>query len=203
MRALFSSIVGFFLTPGGLLVMGALDLSLLFFLPLGIDFAVIVVTARRPELFWLYALLATLGSVIGAMGTFWVGSKVGEHGLTRIIPESRLEQVTERITGRATIGIAALGIIPPPFPFKLFVLASGALGIRFVPFIAAVAGVRFGRFMAEAGLAAVYGQRILDWMHSTVVDRGRRGGTDHPCNRRDGDIGRRPLSSRAEERLTR
>ena len=43
--------------------MGALDSSLIFFLPLGIDFAVIILAARKPELFWLYALLATAGSV--------------------------------------------------------------------------------------------------------------------------------------------
>ena len=38
----------------------------------------LLVSARRPELFWLYALLATLGSVIGAAGTFWIGKKAGD-----------------------------------------------------------------------------------------------------------------------------
>ena len=37
MRSFFYSLLGYFLTPAGLLVMGALDSSLIFFLPLGID----------------------------------------------------------------------------------------------------------------------------------------------------------------------
>ena len=75
MKAIFNSLIGYFLTPAGVLVMGALDASLVFFLPLGIDFVVIIMTARNPELFWLYALLATAGSVIGAGGTYWLGER--------------------------------------------------------------------------------------------------------------------------------
>ena len=62
MRSLFSSLLGYFLSPAGLLVLGALDASLIFYLPLGIDFVVIILTARKPELFWLYALLASVGT---------------------------------------------------------------------------------------------------------------------------------------------
>ena len=66
MRAAFFAFLGYFLTIPGIVLMGVLDASLVFFLPLGIDFVVILMTARRPEWFWLYALLATVGSVIGA-----------------------------------------------------------------------------------------------------------------------------------------
>ena len=62
MKSIFYSLLGYFLTPVGVLFMGALDASLVFFLPLGIDFVVIIMTARKPELFWLYALLASAGS---------------------------------------------------------------------------------------------------------------------------------------------
>ena len=61
MRGLFYSFLGYFLTLPGVVVMGALDSSLVFFLPLGIDFVVILLAARKPELFWLYAILATIG----------------------------------------------------------------------------------------------------------------------------------------------
>src|SRR3954464_3064746 len=104
--------------------MGILDASMVFFLPLGIDFVVILMTARKPELFWLYALLATLGSVIGAGLTFWIGRKVGEHGLSRFIKPSRLKRVEQRVSQKAAVSVAALAIIPPPFPFTAFVLTS-------------------------------------------------------------------------------
>jgi membrane protein YqaA with SNARE-associated domain len=166
MKALFNALIGYFLTPLGVLLMGALDASLVFFLPLGIDFVVIIVTARRPEFFWLYALLATAGSLIGAGGTYWVGRKVGQHGLARLIKPSTLRRVERRVTHSAAMSIAALGIIPPPFPFTAFVLASGAFGLNPWTFLSALGGVRLARFLVEAGLAARYGSGILAWMES-------------------------------------
>ncbi len=170
MRSIFYSLLGYFLTPIGLVAMGALDASLIFFLPLGIDFAVIILAARKPELFWLYAVLASTGSVIGAMVTFWIGRKLGEHGLTLLIKPSRLERVRNRVSRHAGVGVAVLGIIPPPFPFTAFVLASGAVGGHPWSFFATLAGVRTMRFLAEAGLAALYGRRILAWMKSTTFE---------------------------------
>ena len=170
MRAFFYSLLGYFLTPWGIVLMGALDSSLIFFLPLGIDFAVIILSARKPELFWLYALLATAGSLLGAMLTFWIGRKVGEHGLTLLMKPSRLERVRSRVGQHAGVGVAALGIIPPPFPFTAFVLASGAFGANRWTFFTTLAGVRVVRFLAEGGLSAVYGRRILSWMQSTVFE---------------------------------
>ena len=108
--------------------MGALDASLVFFLPLGIDFVVIVMTARKPELFWLYALLATAGSLTGAAGTYWIGKKAGEKGLTRFVSPRRLERVKAARQPRRATSMAGLALIPPPFPFTPFVLVSGALG---------------------------------------------------------------------------
>ena len=170
MRSLFNSLLGYFLTPGGLVLMAALDSSLIFFLPLGIDVAVIVLAARKPELFWLYALLATAGSVLGALVTFWIGRKAGEHGLTLLIPPARLERVRRRVSHHAGVGVAALGLIPPPFPFTAFVLASGAFGGGAWSFFTTLAAVRALRFGAEAALAALYGRRILVWMQSTVFE---------------------------------
>ena len=168
MRSLFYSLLAYFLTPAGLVLMAALDSSLIFFLPLGIDFAVIILAARKPELFWLYALLAVVGSLIGAMVTFWIGRKIGEHGLTLLIKPSRLARVKERVSQHAAVSVGALAIIPPPFPFTAFVLASGAFGGNPWAFFTTLAGVRLVRFAAEAGLAALYGKRILTWMESVV-----------------------------------
>ena len=172
MKALFQSLLSYFLTPGGLVLMGALDSSMVFFLPLGIDFVVIILSARHPELFWMYAPLATAGSVIGAGFTFWIGRKVGEHGLSRLIPPKRLERIQERVGQKAAVSIAALAIIPPPFPFTAFVLTSGAFRANAWAFFATLAAVRLLRFGVESALAARYGRRVLQVMESptfTVV----------------------------------
>ena len=164
-RAFFFSILGYFLTPAGIVFMGILDASMVFFLPLGIDFVVIVMTARKPELFWLYALLATAGSLIGAAGTFWIGKKAGETGLTRFVHPKRLDRVKARVS-RGAVVIAGLALIPPPFPFTPFVLASGALGMNAWTFFSALAVARAFRFGVEAALASRYGRGILRWMET-------------------------------------
>ena len=172
MRTLFYSFLGYFLTPAGLLVMGVLDSSLVFFLPLGIDFVVILLAARKPELFWLYAILATTGSVLGSAFTFWIGRKVGKVGLQRFIKPSRLERVQQRVGQSAAVTVGSLAIIPPPFPFTAFVLTSGACQVNAWTFLVTLAGVRALRFAAESGLAAYYGRGIIAWMKSptfTVV----------------------------------
>jgi membrane protein YqaA with SNARE-associated domain len=166
MRSFFYSLLGYFLTPAGLLVLAALDSSLIFFLPLGIDFAVVILAARNSQLFWLYALIATAGSVAGAAFTFWIGHKIGDHGLTKLIKPSRLKRVQQRVGHSAAVSVAALGIIPPPFPFTAFVLTSGAWHVNAWTFLTTLAAVRFLRFLIEAGLAARYGRRILIWMQT-------------------------------------
>jgi len=170
MRSFFYSLLAYFLTPVGLLVMAALDSSLIFFLPLGIDFAVIVLAARKTELFWMYAVLATVGSVVGAAFTFLIGHKIGEHGLTKLIKPSRLKRVRQRVGTSAAVSVAALGIIPPPFPFTAFVLTSGAAHVNAKTFLTTLAGVRFLRFLLEAALAARYGRRILIWMRTPTFE---------------------------------
>ena len=168
MRALFYSFLGYFLTPAGLVVMGALDSSMVFFLPLGIDFVVIILAARKPELFWLYAILATVGSLVGAALTFWIGRQVGEHGLARFVRPSRLKRVQEKVGHSAAVTVASLAIIPPPFPFTAFVLTSGACHVNAWTFFLTLAGVRTLRFAAESALAAYYGRGILGWMQSST-----------------------------------
>jgi membrane protein YqaA with SNARE-associated domain len=165
MRAFFFSILGYFLSPLGLVVMGALDASVVFFLPLGIDFVVILMAARKPEWFWLYALLATFGSVAGAAGTFWIGRKAGEKGLSRFVSPRRLKGVKTQVD-KGVFVVAGLALIPPPFPFTPFVLASGAFGMNSWSFFGALVLARALRFGVEGGLAALYGRGVLRWMRT-------------------------------------
>jgi membrane protein YqaA with SNARE-associated domain len=163
MRAFFFSVLGYFLSPLGIVFMGVLDASMVFFLPLGIDFVVIIMAARKPDIFWLYALLATAGSLLGAAGTYWVGKKAGEKGLSRFVSPRRLKRVRARVDSGAFV-VAAMALIPPPFPFTPFVLVSGALGMNPWSFFTALAGARALRFGVEAALASHYGSGILRWM---------------------------------------
>jgi membrane protein YqaA with SNARE-associated domain len=164
----FLSLLGYFWSPAGLVVLGALDASVIFFLPLGIDFVLVLLSAQRPSLFWAYALSATAGSLLGAAATYWIGHKVGEKGLARWVGASRLKRVQQRMSSKAAPGVGLLGIIPPPFPFTAFVLASGAFALDAWKLLGTLAVMRLLRFGAEASLAARFGHGITAWMESTV-----------------------------------
>lgn len=168
MRSLVSSLLGAFLTPAGLVTLAVLDSTLIFFLPLGIDVVLVLLAARNPGLFWAYALGATAGSIVGALATYWIGRKIGEDGLSRWVGRGRVERVRSRVSSKAAPSVAALGLMPPPFPFTAFILASGAFALDAWPFMMTLAITRGARFSAEAALAARFGERILAWMESTA-----------------------------------
>lgn len=166
MIGFFRSLFGFFLTWWGAFLMGVLDSSMLFFLPFGIDALVIYLAARDEKLFWLYPLLATAGSVAGAAVTFWIGRKLGEAGLERIVPHDRLERLRDRVRDSGAVAMAVPALLPPPFPLTPFILTCGALDVSKWHFFGTFGSVRLLRFGAEAVLALLYGAGILRVLQS-------------------------------------
>ena len=157
---------GTFASVSGVLILGILDSTLIFFLPLGIDAVVILMAARNTQMAWLYPLLATAGSLIGSGLTYWLGRKLGEHGLSRFIPAGRLQFVRKRLRTHGAFTVAALSLIPPPFPFTPFVLTSGALHFSRFRLFPSLALARLLRFGIEAALAVKYGNALVYWMKS-------------------------------------
>jgi membrane protein YqaA with SNARE-associated domain len=168
MRALVHWIVGTFASPLGIVVLAALDSTLFFSLPFGIDTAVIILAAQLRRTAWIVPLLATGGSIGGAALTFWMGVKIGEKSLDRFVSPRRLKKIQKRVRTSGAVALAVLDLVPPPFPFTPFVLAAGALEVRPVTFFATLAVCRLVRFGAEAWLAALYGPRILHWLDSDI-----------------------------------
>jgi membrane protein YqaA with SNARE-associated domain len=168
MRALSHWIIALCASPAGVVVLAALDSTLFFSLPFGIDAAVIILAARMRELWWLVPLLATAGSVAGAALTFWMGVKIGEQGLERWVPRKRLAAIRVRVREKGAIALAVLDLIPPPFPFTPFVLAAGALDVTPRTFFVTLTVCRVFRFGLEAALALVYGNRIMSLLESAL-----------------------------------
>ncbi|HEV3139698.1 MAG TPA: VTT domain-containing protein [Vicinamibacterales bacterium] len=169
MRSFSTWIIGLFASTSGVVVLGALDSTLFFSLPFGIDAVVIILAAQMADLAWVVPLLATAGSLAGAWLTFWMGIKIGEKGLDRYIAENRLERIRARIRRSGALALAVLDLIPPPFPFTPFVLAAGALEVKSTTFFATLAVCRLLRFGLEAALARRYGTQILRWLQSDLV----------------------------------
>lgn len=169
MRSLTQWIIGTFASPIGVLLLAALDSTLFFSLPFGIDAAVIVLAARSERLAWAVPVLATVGSFAGAAVTFWMGKKIGDAGLERYLPAKRLDRVRRKIKNSGAIAMAVVDLIPPPFPFTPFVLAAGALGVRASLFFVTLVATRLLRFGLEAWLAARYGRRVLAALESDLM----------------------------------
>jgi membrane protein YqaA with SNARE-associated domain len=168
MRSFSHWIIVLFATPVGVVLLAALDSTLFFSWPFGIDTAVVILAARLHGLWWTVPLLATAGSLVGAALTFRMGAAIGERGLDRWVPPRRLTRIRARIRSSGAIALAALDLIPPPFPFTPFVLAAGALEVRTRTFFVTLTLCRLLRFGAEAALALVYGRRILGWLDSNL-----------------------------------
>jgi membrane protein YqaA with SNARE-associated domain len=168
MRTFSRWIIGLFASPLGVVVLAALDSTVFFSLPFGIDAVVVLMAAREGAFAWTIPLLATAGSIAGAALTFWMGAIIGERGLERFIPSRRLQRVQRRVRETGAITLAILDLIPPPFPFTPFVLAAGALDVDPRTFFVTLAVCRFARFGAEALLAVRYGRSALAWLDSDL-----------------------------------
>jgi len=169
MRSFSKSIVLLCTSPVGVFVLAALDSTIFFSLPLGIDAAVVLLSARTTRTWWwLVPLIAVSGSIAGAALTFWTGIKIGEAGLNRYIPSARLDRLRRRIRHSGAVALAVLDLIPPPFPFTAVVLAAGALDVKGSTFFITLAICRLFRFGVEAALAQKYGRRVLVLMDSNV-----------------------------------
>jgi membrane protein YqaA with SNARE-associated domain len=168
MRSFSRWVLSLFLSLPGIVVLAALDSTLFFSLPFGIDAVVIILSARLRELAWLAPLLATGGSIAGAWLTFWMGVKVGERGLDRFVPTKRLQRIRARIRRGGAVALAVLDLVPPPFPFTAFVLAAGALEVNPATFFTTLVVCRLFRFGVEAALGALYGPSIVGWLDSDL-----------------------------------
>ena len=138
----------------------ALDSSGLFFPPMDVE-AAIVILRRHSEIVWLLPFLATAGSLIGAAMAFWIGRKIGKNGLQHWISPILLESVIRKVRHKGAVGLVLPALLPPPFPLLPFVLASGALSVSATRFFIMFAGLRLVRFSILTALVWFYGRQIL------------------------------------------
>ncbi len=169
MGTLSRSLVAMCASPGGVVILAALDSTLFFSLPFGIDAAVILLAARDHDFAWAVPVLATGGSLAGAALTFWMGGRIGENGLDRYVGPRRLQRIRRRVNNTGALTLAALDLIPPPFPFTPFVLAAGALDVNASKFFITLCLCRLLRFGLEAFLAVSYGGGVLAWLDSATL----------------------------------
>lgn len=143
------------LGPFGLFAVAVLDSSFVP-LPSSVDALMILLTVTHPRLMILYALLATAGSTIGCVILYYVSRRAGSRALRKFSP-AKQARVKELIDRYDVLSVLVASLMPPPFPFKLFVITAGVFRFGLTRFTLAIIAGRAFRFLLEGYLAIRYG----------------------------------------------
>ena len=141
--------------PFGLFVVALLDSSFVP-LPSSADALMLLLTAAHPRWMIFYAAVATAGSAIGCLILYYVSRRAGQRALNRF-SEKKRKRVKNWIDRYDVISVLVASLLPPPFPFKLFVVSAGVFRFSLTRFLLAIIIGRGFRFLLEGYFAIRYG----------------------------------------------
>ncbi|MCA1815727.1 MAG: VTT domain-containing protein [Acidobacteria bacterium] len=146
--------------PFGVFAVSLLDAT---FVPMpgGADAVTLLLSHARPSWWAIYAASATLGSLAGCLVLYHISRRAGRRALARF-SERKQARVRELIERYDVLAVLVASVLPPPFPFKLFVVSAGVFRFGVVRFAVAITAGRAFRFFIEAYLAARYGDRARE-----------------------------------------
>lgn len=148
------------LGPLGVLLVAFLDSSFLS-LPEINDILVVSAAAAAPASAWLVIAMATLGSYAGCAALWVLGRRGGEPLLVRQFGAERVERTRQAFLRWDVLALAVPAVLPPPMPFKVFVLAAGAFDYPFRRFSATILVARTVRYLFWGALGLRYGEYAL------------------------------------------
>jgi membrane protein YqaA with SNARE-associated domain len=144
--------------PG--LFLAALADSSFVSLPEVVDILLMWMTTQHKARMVLYATSATLGSVAGCLLLYAVGRK-GDQFIARRFNTDRVERAVGAFRRYGIMAVLIPSLLPPPMPFKIFVLLAGAAGISTGRFVLAIAIGRGIRYFGEGLLAVWFGDAAM------------------------------------------
>jgi membrane protein YqaA with SNARE-associated domain len=162
MAEIVSWIQTFALSVGapGLFVVAFLDSSFLS-LPQINDLLLIVMILQQKPLMPIYAASATMGSIVGCLVPYYIGRKGGEALVHKRFGSSRSTRAIAALQRHGIMAVLLPALLPPPAPFKLFVILAGVAKIPLHKFVAAIAIGRGIRYFGEGFLAVRYGDQAM------------------------------------------
>lgn len=171
MKSFISWIYGFALAIGGpgLFVIAFLDSSFVS-LPQINDILVVLMVTQDKACMPYYAVMATLGSVAGCYVIYSLAERGGEVFLRKRLRAGHVERALALYRRHGLLALMVPALLPPPAPFKLFVLMAGVAEVPPVKFVAAIAVARGVRYFALGVLAIWYGDLALELMRTRGRD---------------------------------
>lgn len=128
-------------------------------IPGSTDLLLIFMVARRANAYWM-ALMAILGSILGAYFTWDTGVRGGKATLQRHLSRRNAERVSGWVGQHGTVVVTISALLPPPIPLMPFILAAGAAGLSRGRFLTAFGLGRMVRYSLVAWAGVVYGRRL-------------------------------------------
>jgi membrane protein YqaA with SNARE-associated domain len=147
----------------GLFFVAFLDASFLS-LPEINDILVVWLVTRRKELLLYYAAMATLGSVAGSFALYGIARKGGDAVLRKRFKSESVDRAARTVQRFGVLALLVPSMLPPPVPFKLFVLMAGVAKVRPSSFAIAILVGRGLRYFTVGILAAKYGEMAFDYL---------------------------------------
>jgi membrane protein YqaA with SNARE-associated domain len=147
----------------GILLVAFLDSSILS-LPEIADILVIYMVTKNPALFPLYVGSAILGSLAGCMVLYYIGKKGGAALVHKRFDSAAVGRTLDAFRRHGIMAVLVPSVLPPPAPFKPFVLLAGVADISATRFAVAILIGRGARYVLEGLLALWYGERALAYM---------------------------------------
>ena len=164
---------GFALAWGGpgLFLIGFLDSSFLSF-PEVNDLLIVWMVTQHKERLLYYAFMATAGSVAGCLALYYVARKGGQAFLRRRFHERHVDKGLQLFQKYGLLVVIVPALLPPPAPFKIFVLLAGVAAIPVWQFVLAVAVARGIRYGGEGLLAVMYGDKANAFLRDHAKEAG-------------------------------
>lgn len=155
----------------GLFVIALLDSSFLSF-PQVNDLLIIILSTKFPQRMPYYAGMTTIGSLIGCYMLYFVARRGGEVFLRKRVKGRYADRAIALYQKHGLLAVVVPALLPPPVPFKVFVLLAGAAEVSPVRFGIAVAIGRGIRYFGQGYLAVLYGEQAAEFMKAYGTEIG-------------------------------
>ena len=127
------------------------------------DVLLVILCSSRKDLWWYYALMATVGAVVAGYFAYRVGAKGGKETLEKRLGERRAKKVYGVFERYGFFAVFLGAMAPPPVPMSAFLLAAGGMQYPVKKFMAALTLGRAIRYTLVAYLASLYGHAMIHW----------------------------------------
>jgi membrane protein YqaA with SNARE-associated domain len=137
-------------------------------LPGAVDVVVATYVYNKPLMAWWYVIVASLGSLLGCLVLYFIGYQGGEVLLRKRMSPEKFERTRQSFEKHRLLALMFPAMLPPPFPFKVFVLSAAVFEMKLSHFVAAIFAGRLIRFSILAILTIKFGPQFVQFMGTTI-----------------------------------